>query len=47
VYEINNIRGKQLAIKDFLRAYGTYEDLVSESKLDSKNIIQASLALLN
>jgi transketolase len=47
VYEIDGVRGGQLAINDFLRFYGTYKELRSVARLDAESIIQKSLTLLN
>ena len=40
IYELNNIKAKQLAIEDFIRSYGSFEDLCRKSKIDHLNIIK-------
>ncbi len=40
IYNLNNIKAKQLAIKDFIHSYGSFDDLCEKSGLDTKTIIR-------
>ncbi len=40
IYDLNNVKAKQLAIKDFIHSYGSFNELCKKSGLDHKNIIQ-------
>ena len=39
IYNLNNIKAKQLAIKDFIHSYGSFNELCKK-RLDTKNIIK-------
>lgn len=40
IYSINDVKTKQLAIKDFIHSYGSFDDLCKKSGIDVKNIIK-------
>ncbi len=40
IYNLNNVKAKQLAIEDFIHSYGSFEDLCKKSKIDHLNIIK-------
>lgn len=43
---IDGIKTEQLAIKDFLHGYGSYEDLCEKAGLTSDNIKRAALRII-
>jgi len=46
IVDINDIKTEQLAIFDFIRGYGSYEDLCDRAGLSTSNIVSKALKLL-
>ena len=43
---VDNLKAEQLAIKDFLHSYGSYEDLCETAGLTSNNIIKVTMRMM-
>jgi transketolase len=45
--QVNDVRYCQMAVKDFIRGYGSYDELCESAGLGLSSIINNSLQLIN